>query len=196
MILILLAWLATAQIDFDFTREPSTGIYIREKTFAVTDRIVEPTPKTVRVVHVVRAPEKVEIRQETPASVTQKAPRTERVREVVYFDFDSARINPAEASKLEPLRGKKGKFTITGYTCDIGTKAYNDRLALRRAEAVRNFLGVDAEVAGRGKCCYVSADRRKNRRAEIEAEILLPSGPQVERRKEGQVFDAISSPTP
>lgn len=66
---------------------------------------------------------------------------------------------------------------IKGYTDDVGGAAYNDRLALRRAEAVADALkrrGVKnpMEIEARGKCCYVASNateqgRAENRRAEV-----------------------------
>ena len=63
---------------------------------------------------------------------------------------------------------------MTGYTCDLGSKAHNDVLAIKRAEAVAAYLrkaGLHAIwVAGTGKCCYATKDPGKrylNRRAEV-----------------------------
>lgn len=96
----------------------------------------------------------------------------EPVFRTVYFDFDSAKLRESEKAKLSDLKGRRGRLSITGYTCDIGTREYNDRLAVRRAQAVRDYLEVDAEVSGKGKCCYVSADRKKNRRVEISGYVI------------------------
>lgn len=96
----------------------------------------------------------------------RKAPKTS---EMVFFEFDSDVLKPSEKIKLDSL-SKDIHYRVTGYTCDIGGKEYNDRLALRRAEAVRNYLGdIVKEVVGRGKCCYLDpVDKSKNRRAEIK----------------------------
>lgn len=92
----------------------------------------------------------------------------------LYFDLNSAKIRATEREKLKAstdiLKGSK-KIEVNGYTCDIGTKEYNDKLALRRAHAVDQVLqkmGITvAAVKGEGKCCYVSDDKPKNRRVEI-----------------------------
>ena len=68
---------------------------------------------------------------------------------------------------------------ITGYTDSVGSSAYNKKLSLKRAEAVRDYLvslGVDAnklEVAGEGMANPVADNktaggRAKNRRVEVE----------------------------
>jgi len=103
--------------------------------------------------------------------IPEKKVEIKAEKEIVFFNFDSYRIRPKEKMKLNKIKSDKGggDYRITGYTCDIGTKKYNDRLALKRARAVRGYLGVKAEVAGKGKCCYLDRKvRSKNRRVEIE----------------------------
>jgi hypothetical protein len=75
------------------------------------------------------------------------------------------------------LAAKYQHIELYGRTDDIGGKAYNDRLARRRAESVRSWLldrGVEAEIVVRaeGLCCYLDpapteAARRSNRRVEV-----------------------------
>jgi len=92
----------------------------------------------------------------------------------ILFDFDSAVLKDREKAKIlasiDDLKKAK-TISVMGYTCDLGSKEHNDRLALQRAQAVAAYLedrGVKpSEVTGEGKCCYVSEDRIKNRRAEI-----------------------------
>lgn len=70
------------------------------------------------------------------------------------------------------------KVKIVGYTDDIGSKSYNDRLARKRALSVKNYLvkqGVEPSrivIEGVGKDKYLvannsSLDRFTNRRAEF-----------------------------
>lgn len=70
------------------------------------------------------------------------------------------------------------KLKIVGFTDDRGSKKYNDKLALKRAEAVRNYLikqGLPKnriEIEGIGKDKYIMSnkkeiDRFTNRRAEF-----------------------------
>ena len=70
---------------------------------------------------------------------------------------------------LESFKGQG--VEVTGYTCELGSKEHNDRLALSRAEAVENILETNgikpAAVSGEGKCCYISGNKEINRRAEI-----------------------------
>ncbi len=97
------------------------------------------------------------------------------VTPAIRFDFDSAVLKDNETSKiLASLNRMKraGAVIVKGYTCNIGSKEYNDRLALQRAQAVAAYLekhGVKPlGVVGDGKCCYVSDDCNENRRVEVE----------------------------
>ncbi len=70
---------------------------------------------------------------------------------VVYFDFDSAQVNPGERSKLEVvaayLRDNAGVgLVVEGHCDERGSNEYNLALGERRALAVRAYLvglGVD-----------------------------------------------------
>jgi outer membrane protein OmpA-like peptidoglycan-associated protein len=80
-------------------------------------------------------------------------------------------------SAWQPSQRITQRIELYGRTDDIGGKAYNDRLARRRAESVRSWLldrGVEAEIVVRaeGLCCYLDpapteAARRSNRRVEV-----------------------------
>ena len=66
---------------------------------------------------------------------------------LIHFDFDSARIRPESYPLLEKyaeaLREelKDATLIIAGHTDNIGSDAYNLALSLRRAKAVKSFLG-------------------------------------------------------
>lgn len=71
---------------------------------------------------------------------------------VVYFDFDSAQVNPGERTKLEAvaayLRDNAAiGLVVEGHCDERGSNEYNLALGERRALAVRAYLvglGVDA----------------------------------------------------
>ncbi len=91
----------------------------------------------------------------------------------VYFEFDSSVVSPEEKKKLiEEIPGlKRSDITLAGYTCDIGGQQYNDKLALARGRSVEAILEehgvIPVKVYGKGKCCYVSESKPKNRRVEV-----------------------------
>jgi outer membrane protein OmpA-like peptidoglycan-associated protein len=99
------------------------------------------------------------------------------------FDFDKAEIRPQDRELLSRIAGilltsKDYTISVNGYTDDIGTVEYNQKLSERRAEAVRDYLvkaGLPPEifsVTGHGKSRPLvpgtsEEARAKNRRVEL-----------------------------
>jgi outer membrane protein OmpA-like peptidoglycan-associated protein len=102
---------------------------------------------------------------------------------VFTFDFDSAELKPKNRELLSRIAGillaSKGYgLSVFGYTDDVGTADYNQKLSLRRAAAVRDYLveaGIEPGIVstrGYGKTSplvsgITDAARSKNRRVEI-----------------------------
>ena len=92
------------------------------------------------------------------------------------FDFDKAILKPGGKEKLDDLASKIGDLNLevvvaTGYTDRIGSDKYNDRLSLRRAQAVKAYLvskGIEANriyTEGKGKRNPVTTGcNQKNRK--------------------------------
>ncbi len=101
-------------------------------------------------------------------------PETTLVK-TIHFAFDSSEVRDRQALALLARSLKSDPALIgvrvKGFTCDLGSKSHNDRLALRRAEAVANVLGEEGfrivEIGGEGKCCYAPGERWNSRRTEI-----------------------------
>jgi len=101
-----------------------------------------------------------------------------------FFDFDKAVVKPAGKAKLDDLVAKiKGinleVIIAVGHTDSIGSDAYNQKLSVRRAEAVKAYLvskGIEKNriyTEGKGEKQPVATNktaegRAKNRRVEIE----------------------------
>lgn len=91
------------------------------------------------------------------------------------FSLDSAVIRPGAAARLEKLlpaiRATSGPVMIYGYTDGLGTRAHNDVLSQRRADAVAQWLignQIDARrVHAQGKGEATSAIDPAQRRVEI-----------------------------
>jgi OOP family OmpA-OmpF porin len=115
------------------------------------------------------------------------------------FDFDKAVLKPAGKEKLDDLATKIQGVNLevvvaTGYTDKIGSDKYNDRLSLRRAQAVKAYLvskGIEANriyTEGKGKRNPVKTDcNQKNRKALIAC--LAPN-----RRVEVEVVGTSQQP--
>ena len=108
------------------------------------------------------------------------APVIEKVtlRSDALFDFDKATIRPDAQSKLNDLVSQIKSVNLevviaVGHTDRIGSVAYNQKLSVRRAEAVKNYLvskGVPANrvyTEGKGKSQPVKQCTDKNRKALI-----------------------------
>jgi OOP family OmpA-OmpF porin len=101
-----------------------------------------------------------------------------------FFDFDKAVLKPEGKAKLDDLTSKIKNITLeviiaVGHTDSVGSDAYNQKLSLRRAEAVKAYMvskGIEANrvyTEGKGEKQPVADNkttegRAKNRRVEIE----------------------------
>jgi len=124
-----------------------------------------------------------------PAAAPVPAPQPPAATKVTYaadafFDFDKSVLKPEGKAKLDDLVGKIQGINLeviiaVGHTDSIGTDAYNQKLSVRRAEAVKAYLvskGIEKNrvyTEGKGEKQPVADNktaegRAKNRRVEIE----------------------------
>lgn len=101
----------------------------------------------------------------------------------VFFDFNEARLKPAEAKRLQALAAKAmrlgvPRITVLGHTDSSGSERYNLGLSLRRADAVERVLvaagitpdHVGIAAAGEAKLRISTNDgvaEPQNRRVEV-----------------------------
>jgi OOP family OmpA-OmpF porin len=115
------------------------------------------------------------------------------------FDFDKAVLKATGRAKLNDLASKIGSVNLevvvaTGYTDRIGSDRYNDRLSMRRAQAVKAYLvskGIPSNriyTEGKGKRNpVVTSCNQRNHKALIAC--LAPN-----RRVEVEVVGTSSQP--
>ena len=132
------------------------------------------------------APAPAPVAESAPAPAPAPVPTSEKVSYSAdaFFDFDKAVLKPAGKKSLDDLVSKLSDMNLeviiaVGHTDSIGTDAYNQKLSIRRAEAVKAYLkgkGVEENriyTEGKGEkqpeaSNKTSAGRAKNRRVEIE----------------------------
>ena len=124
-----------------------------------------------------------------PATAPSPAPAVAVSSKVTYaadafFDFDKSVIKPDGKAKLDDLTDKVKAINLeviiaVGHTDSVGSDAYNQKLSLRRSQAVKAYLvskGIDKTriyTEGKGEKQPVADNktkegRAKNRRVEIE----------------------------
>jgi len=114
------------------------------------------------------------------------APTSEKVtfETDTFFAFDKSVLQPAGKAKLDDLASKLQGTDIevviaTGHTDSTGSDAYNQKLSVRRAQAVKAYLvskGLPADrvlADGKGEKQPVASNKTKegraqNRRVEVE----------------------------
>lgn len=123
-----------------------------------------------------------------PAPPPPPAPKAVKQKIVLQadalFDFDKAVLKPQGKVSIDEAVGKMKQANVeaivaTGHTDSIGKPEYNQKLGLRRAQAVKDYMvtqGIPADkitVASKGETQPVASNktkegRAKNRRVEIE----------------------------
>ncbi|ODV09466.1 MAG: hypothetical protein ABT20_10855 [Rubrivivax sp. SCN 70-15] len=121
-----------------------------------------------------------------PAPAPVVAPVAEKVTYAAdtFFDFDKSVLKPEAKAKLDDLVDKTKAINLeviiaVGHTDSIGTPAYNQKLSVRRADAVKEYLvtkGIEKNriyTEGKGEAQPIASNktaegRAKNRRVEIE----------------------------
>ena len=101
-----------------------------------------------------------------------------------FFDFDKSVLKPEARAKLDDLAASIKGINLdvviaVGHTDSIGSNEYNQKLSIRRSEAVKAYLvgkGIDGnriQAGGKGETAPVADNlaaegRARNRRVEIE----------------------------
>lgn len=159
---------ATAAVGCD-------GAIVAPKAAPAPAPAVAPAPAPVAAPAPQPAPAPV-VAPAAPAKVTYAAD--------AFFDFDKAVLKPEGKAKLDDLVGKVKDINLeviiaVGHTDTTGPDGYNQKLSVKRSEAVKAYLvskGIEKNrvyTEGKGEAQPVadnktSAGRAKNRRVEVE----------------------------
>ena len=142
--------------------------------------IVPPAPAAPVPVVVAPPPAPAPAPPPAPATVATKVTYAADA----FFDFDKSVLKPEGKAKLDDLVGKIKDINLeviiaVGHTDSVGSDAYNQKLSVRRSEAVKAYLvskGIEKNrvyTEGKGEKQPVADNktaegRAKNRRVEIE----------------------------
>jgi OOP family OmpA-OmpF porin len=145
--------------------------------------LVPPPPPAPAPVAVAPAPPPAAAPAPAPAPQPPAATKVTYAADA-FFDFDKSVLKPEGKAKLDDLVGKVKGINLeviiaVGHTDSVGTDAYNQKLSVRRAEAVKAYLvskGIEKNrvyTEGKGEKQPVADNktaegRAKNRRVEIE----------------------------
>jgi len=152
-------------------RSEKFGSCIHTKWDAASDpcATAKPTPAPKHVKYV-------------PAPVTPQAVnKLAHEQLTIYFDFNKSKITDNSAIKLDAIAEavnhspRVTRVNIVGYTDEIGSNEYNDKLSIKRADAVKAYLDtkmhIDVNVLGlRGmgeKDPVVDCKKAKSRKQKI-----------------------------
>ena len=127
-----------------------------------------PTSKTVLLVAALPTVEPVVREPTKPIQVARKLDPIS-----VTFQFASATLSglaEMEIKKAVALIEPGNSILVEGRTDDLGSQAFNDRLARKRAEVVAAYLkrlGLKSpiDIRSQGKCCYAIANNSDESRA-------------------------------
>ena len=154
-------------------------VYKMGRPVAAAPVYVEPPPVAAPVV-VEAAPAPMPAPAPAPVPVSEKVSFAAEA----LFDFDKSVVKPEGKAALDDLlaklAGMNTEVMVTvGHTDSVGSDAYNQRLSLRRAEAVKAYIvskGIDASrvyTEGKGESQPIADNataegRAKNRRVTVE----------------------------
>jgi OOP family OmpA-OmpF porin len=148
------------------------------KTAPAAQAVQQPSPEPVAAPAAIKS-------EETPKAVVIPPPIAKvSLTTDTSFGFDQATLRPEGMDRLKKLQtelqnAKVDSILATGHTDSIGKASYNQKLSIRRAQAVKNYLvklGIPSDrifIDGKGATQPVASNktsqgRARNRRVDVE----------------------------
>jgi len=153
---------------------------------AIAPKVEAPAPAPAPVSAPAPAPAPAPVVTPAPAPAPAPVPVPAKVTYAAdaFFDFDKAVLKPEGKAKLDDLSAKVKDVNLeviiaVGHTDATGADAYNQKLSVKRSEAVKAYLvskGIEKNrvyTEGKGEAQPVADNktkdgRTKNRRVEVE----------------------------
>jgi len=142
-----------------------------------------------------------EVRPAPPPAAPTPKPAAEKVTfaGTVHFDFDKAELKPDGKATLDELASKVRGINLEvviaiGHADMIGSDAYNQKLSVRRAEAIKAYLvskGIEPNriyTEGKGEKQPVTGDKCRNLGPEHRSNKKLVACLAPDRRVEIEVI--------
>jgi len=142
-----------------------------------------------------------EVRPAPPPPAPKPKPAAEKVTftATVGFDFDKALVKPEGKTRLDQLANRIGGINLEvviaiGHADVIGSDAYNQKLSVRRAEAIKAYLaskGIEPNriyTEGKGEKQPVTGDKCKKLGPEHRSNKKLVACLAPDRRVEIEVI--------
>ena len=148
------------------------------KTAPAAQAVQQPSPEPVAAPAAIKS-------EETPKAVVIPPPIAKvSLTTDTSFGFDQATLRPEGMDRLKKLQtelqnAKVDSILATGHTDSIGKASYNQKLSIRRAQAVKDYLiklGIPSDrifIDGKGATQPVASNktsqgRARNRRVDVE----------------------------
>ena len=172
-------WESGVRLSFHFGKDkPKAAAPAYTPPIAPVQPEPKPEPKVKKPVPTVTG-------QPKPEPAKPEAEQKKTAFPTIYFDFNASVVRPSERSKAQAIARMMAsdpamRVRLTGWCDRKGTSAANQRVSLRRAEAVKRLLvslGIDAgriDTDGKGTD-YGQPDAAKARRVEtVNIEEVQP----------------------
>lgn len=178
------------RVSATFDYQPTPNVWVNAVQAGISWRFGGQQPPVVTVMEPAPEPQPVVVVEASPLPMPEPEVTPPMVVHLttVHFAFDRSVLTPIAKNKLkdaaQQLQNDQGMIVeLTGHTDAIGSASYNEKLSVRRAQAVRDYLvtlGISNErigTRGMGEKEPIGDNktaegRAKNRRVEVDGKPI------------------------